>query len=267
MKTASAASKETLPLPLPEPEDHSIRQLREQLAGLKMPTISDQFEQVAQKASAASWGYIHYLSVLVELESNFKRQKAMERRITQAHFPVIKTLDKFQWTWPKTIPEALIKDLFRLQFIKKQENIIFLGGVGVGKTHLATALGYHAAVNGKKVLFTNAIDVINSLLLAKKAGRLKLEMARYVKPDVLILDELGYLPIDKAGADLLFQVISGRYEVASTLITSNRAFKNWPEIFNNDSTLTSALLDRVLHHAHTAVIEGKSYRMKDKAEK
>lgn len=268
MKNASTSSNnETLPLPLSEPEDQSIRLLMEQLAYLKMPTIAEQFEVIAKKASAEKWGYIHYLSVLVELECNLKRQRAMERRIAQAHFPVIKTLDQFQWRWPKTIPDALIKDLFRLQFIKKQENVIFLGGVGVGKTHLATALGYHAAVNGKKVLFTNAIDVINALILAKKAGRLKLELNRYIKPDALILDELGYLPIDKAGADLLFQVISGRYEVGSTIITSNRAFKDWPEIFNNDSTLTSALLDRVLHHAHTVIIEGKSYRMKNKDEK
>ena len=114
--------------------------------------------------------------------------------------------------------------------------------------------------------FTNTVDAINSLIVAQKSGRLKLDLRKYLKPELLILDELGYLPIDKTGADLLFQIISGRYEMGSTVITSNRAYKDWPEIFNNDSTLTSALLDRLLHHAQTVVIEGKSYRMKDQVE-
>lgn len=132
------------------------------------------------------------------------------------------------------------------------------------KTHLASALGYAACLQGYSVLFASAIDVINTLAAAKSAGRLKLELKKYAKPALLILDELGYLPIDKTGADLLFQVISLRYEQGSTLITSNRAFKEWPKIFNNDSTLTAAILDRLLHHAETIVMEGKSFRMKGK---
>ena len=135
-----------------------------------------------------------------------------------------------------------------------------------GKTHLASALGYAACLKGHSVLFATAIDVINTLTAAQLAGRLKQELKKYIKPELLILDELGYLPIDKAGADLLFQVISLRYEQGALVITSNRAFKDWPEIFNNDATLTSAMLDRLLHHAETIVIEGKSYRMKDQIE-
>ena len=145
-------------------------------------------------------------------------------------------------------------------------NVIFLGGVGLGKTHLASALGYVACLNGNSVLFATAVDVINTLAAARSAGRMKQELKKYVRPAVLILDELGFLPIDKVGADLLFQVISMRYERGPLVITSNRAFKDWPEIFNNDSTLTSAILDRLLHHAETVVIEGGSYRMKDKIE-
>jgi DNA replication protein DnaC len=137
-------------------------------------------------------------------------------------------------------------------------NVIYLGGVGLGKTHLAIALGYEACRKGHAVLFAGAIDVINTLVAAKSAGRLKQEIKKYAKPTLLILDEIGYLPIAKSGADLLFQVISVRYEHGSTLITSTRAFKDWPKIFNNDSTLTAALLDRLLHHADTVVIEGKS---------
>ena len=116
------------------------------------------------------------------------------------------------------------------------------------------------------MLFASAIDVINTLAEAKNAGRLKAELKKYTKPALLVLDELGYLPIDKAGADLLFQVISLRYEQGAIVITSNRAFKEWPKIFNNDSTLTAAILDRLLHHAETIIIEGKSFRMKDQIE-
>ena len=135
-----------------------------------------------------------------------------------------------------------------------------------GKTHLATALGYAACLEGRSVLFTTAVDAINTLSAAQAANRLKAELKRYIAPSLLCLDELGFLPIDKHGADLLFQIISLRYEQGSTVITSNRAYRDWPGIFNNDSTLTSAILDRLLHHAETIVIEGKSYRMKDEIE-
>src|SRR5215471_8506419 len=175
-------------------------------------------------------------------------------------------LDQFRWDWPTQINRAQVQHHFTLSFLGDHMNILYLGGVGLGKTHLATALGYTACLKGHAVLFSSTIDVINTLTAAKSAGRLKQEIKKYAKPALLILDELGYLPIDKNGADLLFQVISVRYEQGSTLITSNRAFKDWPKIFNNDSTLTAALLDRLLHHAETVVIEGKSYRMKGKLE-
>jgi DNA replication protein DnaC len=179
---------------------------------------------------------------------------------------VIKTRDQFRWDWPTVINRMQVQNHFSLGFIKDKANLIYLGGVGLGKTHLATALGYTACLQGYSVFFTSAIDVINTLSATKTSGRLKQEIKKYTKPSLLILDELGYLPIDKAGADLLFQVISLRYEQGSILITSNRAYKEWPKIFNNDSTLTSAILDRLLHHAETVVIEGKSFRMKGKIE-
>ncbi len=195
-----------------------------------------------------------------------RRDRSIERRIRLARFPVIKTLDQFNWSWPKKINRLQVQNLFRLNFIKNKSNIIFLGGVGLGKTHLASALAYAACLKGHSVLFATAIDVINTLTAAKASGRMKQELKKYIRPALLILDELGFLPIDKAGADLLFQIISLRYEQGALVITSNRAFKDWPEIFNNDSTLTSAILDRLLHHAETVVIEGKSYRMKDQIE-
>jgi DNA replication protein DnaC len=183
-----------------------------------------------------------------------------------ARFPLIKTLDAFQWDWPKKINRLQIQNIFRLAFIEQNANAIFLGGVGVGKSHLAIALGHTACLKGYSVLFTTAIDIINTLSAAQTTSTLKRELRKYLKPNLLLIDELGYLPIDKHGADLLFQIISQRYEQGAIVITSNRAFKHWPAIFNNDSTLTSALLDRLLHHADTVIIEGKSYRMKDQSE-
>jgi DNA replication protein DnaC len=140
---------------------------------------------------------------------------------------------------------------------------VFISTVGLGKTHIAIALGRAACVGGHSVLFSTAVDIINTLAAAQSAGRLKREIARYLKPGLLIIDELGFLPIDKHGADLLFQIISHRYERAPIVITTNRAYKHWSQIFNNDSTLTSAILDRVLHHVDTILIEGKSYRTRE----
>jgi DNA replication protein DnaC len=240
--------------------------VQEQLTYLKLPFIREHFEPLAKEAAQAHWGHVDYLAGLVEGEALDRQQRAIVRRIRQARFPVIKTLESFQWTWPRKINRLQVQNLFRLKFVKDKANVIILGGVGLGKTHLATALGHAACLNGHSVLFATAVDVINTLAAAQNAGRLKQELNKYLKPTLIILDEIGYLPIDKTGADLLFQIISKRYEQGSIVLTSNRVFKKWPEIFNNDSTLTSALLDRLLHHAETVLIEGKSYRMKDQIE-
>jgi DNA replication protein DnaC len=240
--------------------------VQEQLTYLKLPFMREHFEPLAKEAAQAHQGHVDYLAGLVEGEALDRQQRAIVRRIRQARFPVIKTLDSFQWTWPRKINRLQVQNLFRLKFVEDKVNVIVLGGVGLGKTHLATALGYAACLKGHSVLFATAVDVINTLAAAQNAGRLKQELNKYLKPTLIILDEIGYLPIDKTGADLLFQIISKRYEQGSIVLTSNRVFKKWPEIFNNDSTLTSALLDRLLHHAETVLIEGKSYRMKDQIE-
>ncbi|MBW2589500.1 MAG: IS21-like element helper ATPase IstB [Deltaproteobacteria bacterium] len=236
--------------------------LIKQLVYLRLPYIRENHEAVAQLAARKQWTHIHYLEELVKQESNLRWDRTIKRRIRMARFPVIKTLDQFNWSWPKKINQAQIKNLFRLKLIEEKSNVVFIGGVGLGKTHLASALGYQACLKGHTVLFTSAIDIINNLVSAQHAGVLKQELKKYLKPALLVIDELGYLPIDKVGADLLFQIISQRYEQGSIVITTNRVFKEWPQIFNNDSTLTSALLDRLLHHTEAVVIEGKSYRMK-----
>jgi DNA replication protein DnaC len=236
------------------------------LRDLRLAFIAEHYGELATQAAHKQWSHLEYLGHLVEGETLLRRDRAIQNRIRLARFPVIKTLDQFRWDWPTQINRAQVQHHFTLRFLSDHMNLLYLGGVGVGKTHLATALGYTACLQGHAVLFASAIDVIHTLATAKSTGRLKQEIKKYAKPALLIVDELGYLPIDKSGADLLFQVISVRYEHGSTLITSNRAFKDWPKIFNNDSTLTAALLDRLLHHAETVVIEGKSYRMKGKLE-
>jgi DNA replication protein DnaC len=240
--------------------------LQEHLAYLKLADVAVQCEALAADAAAKGWTHVDYLRRLLEGECRARQQRAIERRVRDARFPVIKTLDAFRWDWPKKINELQVKNLLRLSFVEKKTNVILMGGVGLGKTHCATALGYEACQRGHTVLFTTAVDALNNLVAAQAAQRLKAELKRYLTPAVLVLDELGYLPLDKIGADLLFQVISQRYERGSLIITTNKAYKNWPEIFNHDAGITSAILDRVLHHAETVVIEGRSFRMKDQIE-
>jgi DNA replication protein DnaC len=248
------------------PVEHGQADLKDHLQFLNMSFMHDHCEPLADQAARQHWAHIQYLERLALGEVNARRDRSIQRKIGLARFPGIKTLEQFQWNWPKKINRMAIQNLFRLKFLEDKANVILLGGVGLGKTHLAAALGYQACLKGHSVLFASAVDVINSLGAAQAANRLKSELKKYLSPSLLLLDELGYLPIDKRGADLLFQIISQRYERGSIIITSNRAYKNWPEIFNNDSTLTSAILDRLLHHAETILIEGKSYRMKDQIE-
>ena len=240
--------------------------LTNHLGRLQLPYFVQQYPALMAQAARESWPHGRFLEQLVAGEVARRDEALITRRVKAARLPGIKTLDGFDWSWPKKINRAQVQHLFRLDFIPKHGNVILLGGVGVGKTHLAISLAHTACLQGMTALFTSAVDIVNSLAAAQATGGVKREMARLLKPSVLIVDELGYLPIDKFGADGLFQVISQRYERGSTIITSNRSFKQWPEIFNNDSTLTSALLDRLLHHAESVVIEGRSYRMRDQSD-
>lgn len=241
----------------------NTERLREQLLALHLTYMVQNFESLGQKAALEQSAHIDYLAKLIDGESCRREDRSVERRIAAARLPVPKTLEQFDWSWPAHINQLQVRHLFRLDFLKDKGNIILIGNVGLGKSHLATALAHSACMKGHSALFTSAISIINSLAASQASGSIKREMNKYLKPQLLVIDELGYLPIDKFGADCLFQIISARYERSSTVITSNRAFKNWAEIFNNDSVLASALLDRLLHHAETVLIEGKSYRMKD----
>ena len=212
---------------------------------LKLSFIREHYPDVVRCAAEEQSDHLTVLERLIEGEANLRRDRSIERRIRLARFPVKKTLDSFDWSWPKNINRLQVQNLFRLRFLDDATNVVLVGGVGLGKSHLVTALGLQACERGYSVLFTSAIDAINTLAAAKAAGQLKRDLRRYLRPRLLILDELGYLPIDKIGADLLFQIISQRYERGSIAITTNRVFKHWPEIFNHDATLTSAVLDRL----------------------
>jgi DNA replication protein DnaC len=243
--------------------NYDEQQLTQQLKALFLSFIAQQYQPLADEAARAQWTPVQYLARLVEGETQRRQDRHIARRVAAARLPVIKTLDQFNWNWPKKINPAQVQNLFRLAFLKDKASVIFIGGVGLGKTHLATALGHAACLQGHAVLFTTAVEAINTLTAAQTQSRLKAELKKFLAPTLLVMDELGYLPIDKNGADLLFQIISGRYEKGSTVITTNQPYKNWARIFNNDATITSAVLDRLLHHAETIVMEGKSYRMKD----
>jgi DNA replication protein DnaC len=240
--------------------------LMQQLPRLQLHWILQHYPALAQQAAREAWTPVHFLEQLIGGEVARRDEALVRRRVKAARLPSSKTLDGFDWSWPKKINRAQVQQLFRLDFLPQHGNVVLLGGVGVGKTHLAIALAHTACLQGHTALFTSAVDIVNTLAAAQATGGLKRELARLLKPALLVVDELGYLPIDKFGADALFQVISQRYERGSTVITTNRAFKQWPEVFNNDSTLTSALLDRLLHHAESVVIEGRSYRMRDHSE-
>jgi DNA replication protein DnaC len=240
--------------------------LLQYLQQLHLHYIAQHYQSLARQAGEQHWSHLAFLTRLMEGEAHRREQRSVERRIKLACFPVLKSLDQFQWSWPKKINRPQIQNLFRLGFLTEPANVVFIGTVGLGKSHLSVALGHTACLHGYSVLFTTAIDIINTMSAAQASGGLKRAMHRYVQPALLIIDELGYLPIDKYGADCLFQIISARYERGPIIITANRIYKHWSGIFNNDSTLTSALLDRLLHHANTVIIEGKSFRMKDQIE-
>ena len=245
---------------------HSTPDLTQNLIYLKLPWIRENYEALATEAAQKNWSHVEFIARLLEGETHLRLDRATERRLQAAHFPVVKTLEQFDWSWPKAINRPQIQNLFRLHFVTQKANVVFLGGVGLGKSHLAVALGYQACLQGHRTLFTSAADIINTLSAAQAAHHLKTELRRYLTPTLLIIDEVGFMPIDKHGADLIFQVISQRYEQGAIVLTTNKAFKTWPAIFNNDSVVTSAILDRLLHHAETVPIEGKSYRMKDRIE-
>ena len=238
--------------------------LAKMLQHLNLNFVAEHYEALGQQAARNQLAHIDYLRQLTEGEVAARYERSVQRRLKASHLAVPKTLEQFDWHWPTQINRSQIQEIFRLRFIEQNTNVVFIGGVGLGKTHLAAALAYTACLNNIPTLFTSAVEIVNTLSAAQATNTLSKALKTYIAPRLLIMDELGYLPMDKRGADLLFQVISARYERGPIIITTNTVYKQWPRIFNNDATITTAILDRLLHHCETTTIAGKSYRMKDK---
>jgi len=245
-------------------KDDVRRNLEQDLADLKLLRIAEIYKEVLDDAARKGTTPLHILSTLIAEEAAERSERALQRRIQCARLPKIKTLDEYDFTFPKRIAKQAILRLFDCDFIQRHGCAVFMGATGVGKTHILTALGYAACQKGISVRFTRVIDMINVLTAAHINGTLGKVLRVYTKPRLLLLDELGYLPIDKRGADLMFQVVAARYEAGSVVISTNRPFKDWGAIFDVDNTLATALIDRLMHHGEAILIRGGSYRMKDK---
>jgi DNA replication protein DnaC len=236
--------------------------IKNHLKRLRLPYIAQSYSRLAKEAAAHNQSYQDYLLALLEGEVLQREENAQKLRLSKAHFPVFKTLDSFDFTAIPSLNKALVIELSRGGYIQRQENIIFIGSYGTGKTHLAISLGVCACRQSKRVRFYNAAGLSNELLEAQSQLRLsKLEssLARY---DLIILDELGFIPFNKEGAEALFSFCASRYERGSLIITTNLEFARWKEIFG-DEALTGALLDRLTHHSHIIEVNGDSYRFKE----
>jgi DNA replication protein DnaC len=233
------------------------------LAELKLYRIAELYQEVLNEAARKQSSMLDVLAALVGEEVAARRQRALERRIQRARLPKRKTLQEYNFNFPKRVPKQAILRLFDCDFVAQHGCAIFIGPTGMGKSHLLIALGYTACEKGISVRFTRVVDMINTLTTAQINGMLDKALRQYTIPQVLLLDELGYLPIDKRGADLLFQVVAARYECGSIVISTNRAFRDWGAIFDVDNTLATAMIDRLMHHGEAIVIQGDSYRTKD----
>jgi len=235
-------------------------QLLQDLAELKLTQIAATYRELLDEAARKNASMLDVLAQLISGEVTHRRQQNLERRIQRAKLPPRKTLADYKFDFPRRIPKQKILRLFDCEFISQHHCAVLIGRTGTGKSHLLNALGYTACEKRISVRWTRAIDMINVLTTAQINGTLEKRLREYTRPALLLLDELGYLPIDKRGADLMFQVIAARYECGSIVITTNRAFREWGKIFDVDNTLATAMIDRLMHHGEAIVIDGKSYR-------
>jgi DNA replication protein DnaC len=244
--------------------DDADSQLDRDLAELKLLEIAKSYREVLDEAARKGRSSLEVLRTLIGMEAAARHERALARRIREARLPQLKTLADYDFNFPKRVPKAALLRLFDCDFIDRHGCSVLIGPTGTGKTHLLTALGYVACEKRYSVRYTRVVDLLNHLTTAQINGTLGKVLGAYVRPSLLLLDELGYLPIDKRGADLLFQVVAARYESGSIVLTTNRIFKDWGTVFDMDSTLATALIDRLMHHGEALVIQGKSYRMRDK---
>jgi DNA replication protein DnaC len=245
-------------------DDNLQARLDRDLAELKLLEIAKNYREVLDEAARKGSSMLEILALLIGLEAGGRQQRALQRRLAQARLPKRKTLEEYDFNFPKRLAKAAIVRLFDCDLIERHGCAVLIGPTGTGKSHLLTALGYTAAERGYSVRYSRVVDMINHLTTAQMNGLLGKALKSYVRPSLLLLDELGYLPIDKRGADLLFQVVAARYETGSIVLTTNRPFREWGALFDVDNTLATALIDRLMHHGEALLIQGPSYRMKDK---
>ena len=237
------------------------------LKRLRLPRLEEHLSSITQRAAAEGWSYEEFLTTLLEQEVFARDQLALERRIRAAQFPSRnKTLENFDFTYQTSVKKQVLLHLASLHFVELGHNVIFLGPPGTGKTHLVTALGLKACQAGYTVLFLSAVEMVTRLLEAQEHGTFRQALTQLLKPDLLIVDEVGYIPFARVAANLFFQVVNGRYEKGSMALTSNRAFSGWGEVFGGDVVVAAAMIDRLVHHAEVISLKGSSYRLKGKEE-
>jgi DNA replication protein DnaC len=240
--------------------------LEHHLKALRLPTFLREYDKVARQCAAEDVDYPRYLLRMSELELLERERRATERRVRQARFPVVKSLDSFEFLAIPSLNKAMVLELTRCEFLLRRENILLLGNSGTGKTHLALALGLAACQRGHRVRFITAAALVHELLEARDEKKLLHFQKQLASYELLIVDELGFVPLSKTGAEVLFEIFSQRYERSSTLVTSNLPFQEWTEILGSER-LTGALLDRLTHHVHILEMNGDSFRLKQSRRK